>query len=185
MREHTKMIPMNAADYVQIRRPSVGNYMYEEDAREGGSIRYQSRRFKEAREQGLGSTRHQARNKYRVREGKRRSLVDGMEVIVTSLPCNLIGWQEGRTWSTPYLVFLSKACFKLVKRRFSMENMTWLVNHTWFFLSEACFKLVKCGFPMESMAYLVNTLLGAFICKVLYHGEYGLLGQHPTWCVYS
>lgn len=30
---------------------------------------------------------------------------------------------------------------------------------------------------MESMAYLVNTLLGAFIRKVLYHGEYGLVGQ--------
>ena len=28
----------------------------------------------------------------------RRSLVDGMEVIVTSLPCNLIGQQEGRTY---------------------------------------------------------------------------------------
>ena len=39
-----------------------------------------------------------------------------------------------------------------------MENMTWLVNIllVFFFVSKACFKLVKCGFPMENMAYLVN-----------------------------
>ena len=53
MREHTKMILMNAADYVQIRRPSVGNYMYGEEAREGRMEEASKEATKKARDGGV------------------------------------------------------------------------------------------------------------------------------------